>query len=161
MEILTRQILLPLGIFLLINFGGLALGGWLQGGGPSGEWYQSLNRAPWTPPGWVFGAAWTSIMACFSIYMAYLYRDNWSGGVLGLFVAAFLLNLIWNPVFFRFRQVEAGLVILIALLVVIGALLIGQWKGMSWKSLLLLPYVIWLVIAISLNGFVLFENELG
>ena len=57
--------------FLLVNFGGLAIGNWLMNSGPSSTWYLELNKAPWTPPGWVFGAAWTLIMICFSIYLAY------------------------------------------------------------------------------------------
>ena len=47
--------------FLLLNFGALALGGFLMGEGPSSAWYSNLNKAPWTPPGWVFGASWTVI----------------------------------------------------------------------------------------------------
>ena len=57
-------------IFLIINFAALGIGSFLMGEGPSGEYYQSTNKAPWTPPGWVFGAAWTLIMVCFSVYMA-------------------------------------------------------------------------------------------
>jgi tryptophan-rich sensory protein len=31
--------------------------------------YLNLNKAPWTPAGWVFGAAWTSVMLFFfSLY---------------------------------------------------------------------------------------------
>ena len=52
-------------LFLVINFGGLAVGNWLMGAGPTGDWYTNINKAPWTPPGWVFGASWTLIMICF------------------------------------------------------------------------------------------------
>ena len=51
--------------FIIINFGGLAIGSWLMNNGPLSIWYTSLNQAPWTPEGWVFGAAWTTIMFCF------------------------------------------------------------------------------------------------
>ena len=55
--------------FFLLNFGALALGSYLMGEGPTGNWYTNLNKAPWTPPGWVFGASWTLIMVCLSIFM--------------------------------------------------------------------------------------------
>ena len=40
-------------IFIVINFGGLAIGSWLMNNGPMTEWYTNLNQAPWTPPDWV------------------------------------------------------------------------------------------------------------
>ena len=61
-------------LFLIINFGGLFIGGLFTGEGVPSDWYQNLNKAPWTPPGWVFGAAWTTIMICFSVYMAILWE---------------------------------------------------------------------------------------
>ena len=58
-------------LFLVLNFGALAIGGVLMGSSPiENSWYQGLNQAPWTPPGFVFGIAWTIIMLCFSIYLA-------------------------------------------------------------------------------------------
>ena len=55
-------------VFLTINFGGLAIGQVWTGDGVTSNWYTSLNQAPWTPPGWVFGLAWTTIAITFSIY---------------------------------------------------------------------------------------------
>ena len=60
-------------LFLVINFGGLAIGSWLMNNGPLTDWYTNLNRAPWSPPGFVFGIAWTLIMICFSIYLGKLF----------------------------------------------------------------------------------------
>ena len=60
-------------LFLFINFGGLAIGSWLMNNGPTSSWYTNLNQAPWTPEGWVFGAAWTIIMICFSVYLGQLF----------------------------------------------------------------------------------------
>ncbi|MDH3796458.1 MAG: tryptophan-rich sensory protein, partial [Flavobacteriaceae bacterium] len=59
-------------VFLVLNFGALALGSLFTNMGISSDWYSELSKAPWTPPGWVFGAAWTTIMLCFSVYMAIL-----------------------------------------------------------------------------------------
>ena len=40
-------------LFIVINFGALAIGTWLMNDGPQSEWYSTLNQAPWSPPGWV------------------------------------------------------------------------------------------------------------
>lgn len=60
-------------VFLAINFGALAIGGLFTGKGIPSDWYQNLDKAPWTPPGWIFKAAWTTIMIFFSVY------DGWMG----------------------------------------------------------------------------------
>ena len=88
-------------IFLALNFGALALGGFFTSKGVPSEWYIELNKAPWTPPGWVFGAAWSFIMVCFGVYMAYLWpaTDN-KNLLLGLFILQLILNIGWNPTFF-------------------------------------------------------------
>lgn len=145
-------------IFLIINFGALGLGGWLQGEGARSEWYQELNKAPWTPPGWVFGAAWTSIMLCFSFYMAKLVTKDNSAMVWTLFVVQFLLNVFWNPIFFRWLEVTVSLVMITALLLLTVFFLIYYNNKLGWYSLLMLPYTIWLIVATSLNAFVLYQN---
>lgn len=153
MELLKKIIL-----FLIINFGALYLGNVLQGAGPMSEWYQGLNIAPWTPPGWVFGAAWTLIMICFSVYMAYLVEDVGWRAILPLFIVQFILNVSWNPVFFRYEMVVPALVI-ISLLAFVVFLFLGRYrKYLGVKSVLILPYCIWLCIAISLNAYVLLNN---
>ncbi|MCF8278092.1 MAG: tryptophan-rich sensory protein [Flavobacteriales bacterium] len=146
-------------IFLVINFAALGIGGILMGGQVTGEWYASLNKAPWTPPGWVFGAAWTTIMLCFSVYMAQAWGtiEN-KNFLLALFSVQWILNVVWNPVFFKFHMVGLGLVLILALTVLIGYFLIGLWPQLKAKSLFVLPYFLWLLIATSLNAFVLLKN---
>jgi tryptophan-rich sensory protein len=62
--------------FLIINMGSLAIGSWLMNNGPKTDWYINLNKAPWSPPGWLFGIAWTTIMACFSVLLAHLFSKK-------------------------------------------------------------------------------------
>ena len=82
--------------FLFINFGSLGLGSWLMNNGPRSDWYNNLNQAPWTPAGWVFGVAWSFIMICFSVYMAYLFSQLTSEKVKIAFSIQVFLNIIWN-----------------------------------------------------------------
>lgn len=151
----------PLLIFLVINFAGLGIGGLFTPSGVSSEWYEGLNKAPWTPPGWVFGAAWTLIMITFSIYLTYLWRMMPDRNLfIGLFIAAWVLNVAWNPVFFYFQQVIPGLIIISVLTLLIGFYLIKFWPVLKLLSLLLLPYLVWLLIATSLNAYILVKNPL-
>lgn len=145
-------------LFLIINFGGLAIGSWLMDNGPMTDWYINLNQAPWTPPGWVFGVAWTIIMICFSIYLGYLFTKNNSARLKIDFGIQVFLNVIWNYIFFNQHKVLQGFVCIILLTMVIFYFFFNYKKEMKQLSYLLLPYMIWLLIATSLNGYILFNN---
>ena len=145
-------------LFLIINFGGLFIGGLFTGEGVPSDWYQNLNKAPWTPPGWVFGAAWTTIMICFSVYMAILWKKIILKKLLYIFIAEFILNVIWNPLFFHFKWINIALLSISLLTILIIYMAISLRTEMRYKTLLIFPYLIWLTIATSLNGYIVLYN---
>ncbi|PTM09233.1 MAG: TspO protein [Bacteroidetes bacterium] len=146
-------------LFLIINFGGLYIGNLFMNNGPMSEWYISLNQAPWTPPGWVFGVAWTSIMICFSVYLAYLFNWQNSKFLWLLYGLQVLLNVSWNYVFFNQHMTVFGLVVIVSLLIVIlYYFLTFRAESLQKTRFLLLPYIIWLCIAISLNLYIVIHN---
>ena len=145
-------------VFLTINLGSLAIGSLLMGNGPQTAWYISLNKAPWTPPGWVFGAAWTTIMICFSIYLAYLFTGTVSKQIKIVFTLQVVLNIMWNYVFFNQHLVLLSLINITALTIIIYYLFFKTKKELSTIRFLLLPYMIWLIIATSLNAYILLNN---
>lgn len=146
-------------IFLVLNFMALGIGSLSTEAGVSSDWYQNMNQAPWTPPGWVFGAAWTSIMVCFAVYMAHLlslHVDKKS--VLILFAMQWVLNTAWNPIFFYGHQVLYGLVCIVLLTVVVAYFFFKYFNVLKWKTVFIAPYLIWLCIATSLNTYILLNN---
>lgn len=146
-------------IFAVLNFGALGLGTYFMGGGPSSGWYQNLNKAPWTPPGWVFGVAWTTIMICFSVYMAELWENsNRINIVITMFAIQWALNVMWNPSFFKYQQVLLGLIIIILLTAIVAKLFFSNISLLGYKSIWLLPYLLWLFIATSLNAYIFIKN---
>ncbi|CAL2082653.1 translocator protein [Tenacibaculum sp. 190524A05c] len=145
-------------LFLLINFSALWIGSFLMGEGPTDQWYQSLNKAPWTPPGWVFGAAWTFIMICFSIYLGYLFSISNTKTVKITFLIQLLLNISWNFIFFNQKLVALGVVVLILLIITLLYFFVNLSTDIKKVRLLLLPYIIWLCIATSLNLYILIHN---
>ncbi|SDH30176.1 TspO and MBR related proteins [Winogradskyella thalassocola] len=125
----------------------------------TGEWYSNLNKAPWTPPGWVFGATWTLIMICFSVYLSYLFTIRNSKFVISIYTIAVVLNVSWNYLFFNQQLPNLALVniILLTLVIMYFFITFGDDR-LSRLKYLLLPYIIWLCIATSLNGYVVFNN---
>ena len=145
--------------FLFLNFGALALGGLFAGSGAGSNWYAELNKAPWTPPGWVFGFAWTTIMLCFSVYMATLYTKTKSvKTIILLYAIQWVLNVVWNPIFFYLHKPIIGLIVIVALTSLVTYFLFRYRSLQKGYTLLLLPYVIWLFIATTLNAYVVFMN---
>lgn len=148
-------------LFLVLNFAALGIGGLLMGNPATNEFYQNVNKAPWTPPGWVFGFAWTSIMICFSIFL-YKASEKLNIKDLKLFYMLYalqwLLNVIWNPVFFKYHHVLAGLIIIIVLTALVFWFLLWAYKNTAMAAIFVLPYFIWLLIATSLNAYIYLYN---
>ncbi|MDD7913349.1 TspO/MBR family protein [Polaribacter ponticola] len=145
-------------LFLVINFGGLAIGSWLMNNGPLTTWYQDLNKAPWSPPGWAFGVAWTTIMICFSLYLAKIFTKSNSLKLQLFFLLQFILNVSWNYIFFNQHLILFGFIILIILTSLLFYYFFKLSSKVSNSKLLLLPYIIWLCIATSLNLYILIHN---
>ena len=144
--------------FLVLNFSALAIGSWLMENGPMTNWYMNLNQAPWTPPGWVFGVAWTTIMICFSVYMAYLFMEISNLSLILLYLIQWIFNISWNYIFFNQHAIGLGLFCIIALTMIVTLFLINYRKLLQFKSLLIVPYFLWLLIATSLNAYIYFYN---
>ncbi len=154
-----KNIIISILIFAIFNFGALGLGAYLMGQGAGSDWYQNLNKAPWTPPGWVFGAAWTTIMICFSIYMAELWKNTGNTNtVIFLFALQWILNVMWNPTFFKYHQVLLALLVIIALTGIVAKLFLSNVSLLGYRSVWILPYLTWLFIATSLNAYIYIKN---
>jgi tryptophan-rich sensory protein len=145
--------------FLGLNFLALALGVFLMNNGPISNWYLDLKKAPWTPPGWAFGVAWTSIMFCFSVYMTKLVDQQPVKKVYTLFALQWVLNVLWNYLFFNQHFVFVAFFELLLLTFVIAYFLIQFSNTMKYYSFFVIPYFLWLLIASSLNGYIVLYNK--
>lgn len=144
--------------FIILNFGALGLGILLMNNGPMDSWYQNLNKAPWTPPNWVFGTAWSIIMICFSVYMTALVKHTISSRIWRLYFLQLGFNIIWNFIFFNQHHVLLGAINLVVLLIIISMILFQNKQILGYKSILIAPYFLWLLVANSLNFYILFKN---
>lgn len=118
------------------------------------QWYQSLNKPIFSPPDWVFAPVWSVlyILMAMSLF-AYVKTPSKINKGLGysVFFIQLVLNLLWTPVFFTFKQIEAGAVIC-TLLVILVLITIRLFYAVSKISaILLVPYFLWLILAAYLN----------
>ena len=146
-------------LFLFINFIlVLYVGNLLMNNGATSDWYLNLIKAPWTPAGWVFGFAWTFLMICFAVYLAKLSQINNSKKLIAIVLVQYFLNIIWNYLFFNQQEIILGLIDISLLTLTVTFILFKYLPVMKYYSLLILPYLIWLLIATSLNLYIAIYN---
>lgn len=144
--------------FLFLNFLGLAIGSLWTDSGVTSQWYLELNKAPWTPPGWVFGFAWTTIMICLSIWNSIAWKNK-DKDIQTLYYFSWVLNVLWNPIFFLYNNLVLSSFVILILTVLIGFLLHDTRLKGGWSYVLLIPYFLWLNIASSLNLYSWIMNQ--
>ncbi|MFZ9712334.1 MAG: TspO/MBR family protein [Burkholderiaceae bacterium] len=141
-------------VVLVATLGGLAT--------DIGAWYLSLIQPWWKPPDWAFGPAWTIIFACTAIsamgawHASMRSRDRYAVG-LGFAVNAFL-NILWSVLFFKLQKPLWAALEVFALWASIAWLML-RIRGLNPSAARwLLPYLIWVSYAASINWGVVWLN---
>jgi tryptophan-rich sensory protein len=120
-----------------------------------GPWYQALKEPFWKPPDFAFGPIWSAIFI-FSgmawVGTKYLTSDAAILSRLNvLFLLNAILNLLWSILYFRFQRPDWSLYEAVFLWLSVLAILLTIRKISPKYSLYMLPYLIWVSIAIALN----------
>lgn len=127
-----------------------------------GDWYESLDRAPWNPPSWLFGPAWTVLYVLMAVAAWLVARDGLDDSAvqvaLALYLVQLALNLGWSVVFFGLRRPGLALVVIVALFAAIAATAVAFHAVSPTAAWLLVPYLVWVAFAASLNAWVAFAN---
>lgn len=119
-----------------------------------GTWYADLDRAPWTPPGWAFPIVWSLLYVAMAVAAARIADRPGAALALALFALQIALNTLWTPVFFGLHRTGAALLILCCLWLAVGGMLWAFWRIDRLAGLLIAPYLLWLTVALSLNGWI-------
>lgn len=135
--------------FIVITFAASIPG---QINGP-GEWYNALTRPPLTPPGWVFGVAWTLLYLLIAVSAWLVWRTPHRNRrrALAIWGVQLLLNAAWSPIFFGAHRPDIALGVMVLLVIALLAT-IHQFRTIDrLAAQLLLPYLAWLGFATYLN----------
>ncbi len=138
---------------LLLLLGGLSAR--LSGSTEGNAWYQTLTLPSLQPPGPVFGIAWSILYTLIAVSAAIVWghrREPGGRQALALFAVGFLINLAWSPTFFRFHLILPALAIIAVMLIVAVATIFAYARVSRVAAWLLLPYLVWLGFAMSLNA---------
>ena len=134
-----------------------ALGSYIQGDALR-EWYPMLVKSPATPPAVVFPIAWSVLYLLIGISAGtMLVKGDMS--VLRLWLLQLLLNFLWSVCFFALRSPLMGLLVILALDVVVFAYIVYASSRRPVAAWLFVPYMLWLIFATYLNGYIYINNQ--
>ena len=145
---------------LVAALGGLATADNVQG------WYASADKAPWSPPNWLFGPVWTFLYVAMAVAAWLVWRRRSAGSRTALWTygVQLVLNLLWTPVFFGLYPTLGSpalwisFVIIAALAAAVAATVLRFGPISRVAGLLMLPYLSWVVFAASLNLWAALNN---
>lgn len=121
------------------------------------SYLETLNRTIIIPP-IVFQIAWTILYVTMGIW-AYLYdRDFDDNKILSIYYIALLFNLLFSIVLFTLEMPLLAFIDVVVLIIMIGFLFIKTLKNEKKYGFILLPYLLWLFVALSLMIDILIHN---
>lgn len=127
------------------------------------SWYPTLKKPDYNPPGWVFGPAWTALYTLMGLTLFRLRKLRGAGvetgAALPLFTVQLLLNALWSTLFFRFRSPRWAFAEIVVLWLAIALTIRAVWRVSRGAALLLVPYLLWVSVALTLNFSIWRENR--
>lgn len=117
-------------------------------------WYPTLSKPFWTPPDWIFGPVWFCLYIMIALAGWLIYRSPPSHQrtiALFLYGSQLALNFIWSFLFFSLQSPLLGLIDIVLLSLLITLTIIKAWSVRPLAALLLIPYLVWVIYATSLN----------
>jgi len=126
------------------------------------NWY-SVLRKPWfTPPNWLFGPIWLILyfLMGLSLYLVFESKRNRAKEkpVFWAFGFQLVLNALWSVLFFGMHYLFYSFVEIVVLWISIAVTTLLFFRVSKAAAYLLLPYILWVTIAASLNYYVFILN---
>jgi benzodiazapine receptor len=124
-------------------------------------WYSALNRSTLTPPNYVFPVAWTILYGIIGACGWLIWRKSQFprlSVIKTLYVTQLILNWSWTPLFFHCHLTGLSLIVLIAMDILVGTITWLAYQKMRAVSLLMIPYLSWILFATYLNFYIWWYN---
>lgn len=128
--------------------------------GNSFEFFETLTKPPFSPPGWIFPIVWFILYALmgFAAYLIYKSDSKGRNSALVIYWAQLFLNFLWSIVFFRFNLTGLSVAVILALLVMVTFMIFKFGKINTKAAAINIPYILWLLYASYLNIGILLLN---
>lgn len=125
-------------------------------------WYVTLEKPVFNPPNWLFGPVWLVLYVLMGLAIYGVWQSKKEGvtkrRAMTTFWIHLLLNAIWPIVFFSLKNLGLALVNIILVWSMIIVLIVQFWKIDRRSSYLLMPYLVWVSYATTLNAWIWVVN---
>ena len=117
--------------------------------------FATINKPLFSPPAIAFPIAWTALYILMGI-STYLVCENktdkkFKKRACFIYLAQLLVNVLWTPLFFRFKLYLLSFFWILLLIILVGIMIIKFYKIKPLAGYLQIPYILWLIFASILN----------
>lgn len=115
--------------------------------------YDLINKPPLSPPGILFPIIWLIlyILMGISYYIVIKKGEKYSGEVKLIYFLQLIINALWTPIFFYFKQYFLAFTWILMIIVLVIFMITKFYKIDKKAAYLQLPYIVWLIYAAYLN----------
>ena len=116
--------------------------------------FNSVEKPPLSPPGWLFPIVWTILyilMGVASYFVAVSDKPARSKTALTVYALQLAFNFLWSIIFFSVKAYLFAFVWLVALLILIIVNAVLFYRIDKKSGYLLIPYILWVGFAGYLN----------
>lgn len=119
---------------------------------PDQTWYDKLPKPKWNPPTWVFPIMWLLVAKPTQLVaLGRLHSGDFTGKARAVYCLHLALGDTWNRVFFGEKMVGLGVIVIYAFAAALATAAVLFAMVDIAAGLLLLPTLIWVLVASSLN----------
>lgn len=119
------------------------------------ESFESINKPPLSPPGWLFPVVWTILYVLMGIAAYLVFTSDASkkqkNTALLVYGIQLFFNFLWSMIFFNREDYLFAFIWLVILWALILANIILFYRISKPAGILLIPYLLWVTFAGYLN----------
>ncbi len=116
--------------------------------------FETINKPPLSPPGWLFPVVWTVLFILMGIasYLVWTSSKPYRARTaLSVYAVQLFFNFFWSIIFFNFESYLFAFIWLIILWLLIILTTILFYRISKLAGYLMIPYILWVTFAGYLN----------
>ena len=135
----------------------IAVGGfsaYLTSGETNGEWFSTLVKPFFNPPGYLFGPVWTTLYLLMGIGVFLVWntpKTSLRQHALLIFIVQLFFNFWWSILFFSLHQSFIAIIDILIMWILIAYMITVFKKIKPIAAYLQIPYLLWVSFATVLN----------